>query len=74
MSDELECMCTECGISLYLPRDLITLEAYADYGTAMVRSPLCTECGGQLRLIGKAGDEPFYQVQEGNPSDGAQAK
>jgi hypothetical protein len=74
MTDELECMCTECGISLYLPRDLITLDASADIGAAMVRSPFCTECGGKLRVIGKAGDEPFYRVQEGNPSDGTQAK
>ena len=68
MSDELECMCTECGISLYFPRDLITVEGFDDTGKALVRAPFCTECGGTLRVIGKAGAEPFYRVQERAPN------
>lgn len=74
MTDELECMCTECGISLYFPPDLITLDDYNDAGKALVLAPFCTECGGRLRLIGKAGEEPFYRLQERAPNGEPQAK
>jgi hypothetical protein len=74
MTDELECMCIECGISLYLPRDLITLGDHDEEGNTLVRAPFCTECGGRLRVVGKAGDEPFYRVQERAPNGDAQAK
>ena len=71
MTDELECMCTECGISLYFPRDLITVEDFDYSGKALVLAPFCTECGGRLRVIGKAGEEPFYRVQEQTPNGDA---
>jgi hypothetical protein len=74
MMDELECMCTDCGISLYLPRNLITLEGFDDAGNPLVLAPFCTECGGRLRIIGKAGDEPFYRVQQETPDGDTQAK
>jgi hypothetical protein len=69
MSDELECMCLECGISLYLPRELIILEQYGDVVSDMVREPFCVECGGRLKVVGRPGEEPFYRVRMGKLSD-----
>jgi hypothetical protein len=74
MTDELELMCMECGISIYLPRDLIILEEFVDGGAYLVRDPFCTECGGRLRFIGKAGEEPFYQLREEPSNSNSQAK
>jgi hypothetical protein len=74
MTDELECMCTECGISLYLSREIIVLEDYAHSGGVLLRTPFCVECGGHLQLIGKAGDEPIYRLQDGTGNDESQAK
>ncbi|HAA04659.1 MAG TPA: hypothetical protein DCE18_15035 [Syntrophobacteraceae bacterium] len=74
MRNESELMCLECGISIYLPRDLIVLESFVDAGVQLVRDPFCTECGGKLRLIGGAGNEPYYRLQEEPGSGDPQAK
>jgi hypothetical protein len=74
MINESELMCMECGISIYLPRDLIILDDFVDAGVYLVRDPFCTECGGRLRLIGGAGEEPHYQLLEKPSSGDSQAK
>jgi hypothetical protein len=74
MNDEWELMCMACGISIYLPRDFFVLEDYVEAGANIVRDPLCTECGGKLRVIGKAGEEPCYRLQEQPQGGSTQAK
>ena len=64
MSEEMECMCMECGASSYLPKGDILMEDPASSDSKMLHSLLaCQVCGGQLRLIGKAGEEPFYRLE-----------
>ena len=64
MSQEMECMCQECGISVYHPLDIIKLEDPASTEVKMLDNLLiCEECGGRLALIGKAGDEPHYRLE-----------
>jgi hypothetical protein len=59
----MECMCMECGMSCYIPADLITMDPSV-YDSNLIDSLLmCQNCGGKLRLVGKAGDEPFYQLK-----------
>jgi DNA-directed RNA polymerase subunit RPC12/RpoP len=59
----MECMCTECGMSSYLPADLIKMDPSA-YDSNQIDSLLvCQNCGGKLRLVGKAGNEPFYRLK-----------
>lgn len=63
MSGEMECMCQQCGISIYIPADLISLEDPANTEVKMLSSlHVCEQCGGQLALVGKAGDEPHYRL------------
>lgn len=63
MSEEMECICQECGISIYLPADLISLEDPGNIDMKMLSSHVCQNCGGRLALIGKAGDEPYYRLK-----------
>ena len=64
MNDQMECMCMECGISSYLPKGDILMEDPASTESKMLNSLLvCQICGGQLKLIGRAGDEPFYRLE-----------
>ena len=64
MAEEMECMCQECGMSVYLPSDLISLQDPANAEVKLLSSVLaCENCGGQLGLIGKAGDEPYYRLK-----------
>ncbi len=74
MNDDLECMCTQCGISVYLPPSLVTMEDFNAGGEKLVLSPSCPECGGRLFVIGKAGEEPYYRVPEEEPPEDIQAK
>ncbi|MBW2072532.1 MAG: hypothetical protein JRI89_14925 [Deltaproteobacteria bacterium] len=68
MSELMECMCQECGISHYLPEDTITLEDPANSEVRLLSGIfVCSECGGALALIGKAGDEPSYRLEEFTP-------
>jgi hypothetical protein len=62
MSNEMECMCLGCGMSIHMPEDLITMDP-SDSDSKLLDSLLvCENCGGQLKLVGKAGDEPIYRL------------
>jgi len=64
MGEDMECMCVECGISTYLPLDYIKMEDLAATDSKMIDSLIvCQNCGGQLKLVGKAGDEPEYRLE-----------
>ncbi len=63
MNKEMECMCLKCGISLYLPVEKVFLDEEGDTDARLIRGAFCTECGGPLILIGKAGAEPHYRVE-----------
>jgi len=64
VTDEMECMCQNCGISTYLPSNRISLEDPANAEARLLSDLcLCTECGGRLFLVGKAGDEPSYRTK-----------
>ena len=64
MSEEMECMCLQCGISLYLPAELISLEDPANTEVKLLSSiHVCESCGGSLVLVGKVGDEPQYRLE-----------
>ncbi len=64
MSEEMECMCQLCGISTYLSADIISLEDPANTEVKLLSSIfVCEHCGGQLVLVGKAGDEPYYRLE-----------
>lgn len=58
----MECMCVECGVSIHMPADHIAMDP-SDSDSKLLDSLLvCEQCGGQLRLVGKVGDEPFYRL------------
>ena len=63
MNREVECMCLECGVSLYLDNGSILLGDYITDSLRAVEKIVCTQCGGQLAMVGLAGDEPNYRVQ-----------
>ena len=64
MSEEMECMCQQCGISTYLPADMISLEDPANTEVKLLSAiHACENCGGQLALVGKAGEEPHYRLE-----------
>ena len=63
MSNEMECMCLECGVSTHISEDLIAMDP-SDSDSKLLDSLLvCELCGGVLRLVGKAGDEPLYRLK-----------
>jgi len=59
-------MCLNCGISHYIATDTISLEDLAETKMKLVRNIFCSECGGYLALICKAGDEPCYRLDKGS--------
>ncbi len=60
----MECMCIECGMSNYLPKDYISMDDPTDNDSKLLDSLLvCEICGGNLRLVGKAGEEPYYRTK-----------
>lgn len=64
MNEEMECMCMACGMSTYLPANNVIMEDPASNDSKLLDSLLvCQNCGGQLSLVGKAGDEPFYRLK-----------
>jgi hypothetical protein len=64
MSQEMECMCQQCGLSVYLPEGDIAMEDPASTDSKLLSNLLvCQNCGGPLALIGKAGDEPHYRLK-----------
>ncbi len=63
MSNEMECMCLECGVSIHMPEDLIAMDP-SDSDSKLLDSLLvCENCGGQLKLVGKADEEPLYRLK-----------
>lgn len=63
MGEEMECMCMECGSSNYLLADAVTMDEQEGTDSKLLDSLLvCQNCGGQLKLIGRAGDEPYYRL------------
>ncbi len=59
----MECMCQECGISSYFSAsDLSYEEAPSIGGKLLIQNLFCPECGGQLFLVGRVGDEPTYRT------------
>lgn len=64
MSNEIECTCMQCGISIYLPEDNVIMDDSSDADSKLLDIlVVCEQCGGQLRLVGKKGDEPFYRLK-----------
>jgi hypothetical protein len=64
VTDEMECMCQECGISAYLSSNRIALEDVANAEVRLLSDLcVCPECGGRLFLVGKVGDEPHYRTK-----------
>jgi hypothetical protein len=63
MIEEMECMCLQCGISLYLDVLSVALEDPGTSQLKLLRNIFCSECGGHLMLIGKAADEPHYRLK-----------
>lgn len=64
MSQEMECMCQQCGMSSHIAEGDIVLEDPANVELKLLSKLLvCQNCGGQLVLVGKAGDEPHYRLK-----------
>ena len=63
MNAEMECMCQQCGVSIYLPAEIISLEDPANTEVKLLSCiHVCENCGGPLVLVGKEGDEPYYRL------------
>ena len=64
MSQEMECMCQQCGMSSHIAEGDIVLEDPADFELKLLSALLvCQNCGGRLVLMGKAGDDPHYRLK-----------
>jgi len=63
MSNVMEYMCLECGMSIHMPEDLITMDPSDSTSKLLDSLLVCDNCGGQLKLVGKSGDEPFYRLE-----------
>jgi hypothetical protein len=64
MSEEMECMCLQCGISTYRSLDEVSLEDPASMeGRVLSDVYACAACGGRLILVGRAGNEPRYRLK-----------
>jgi hypothetical protein len=63
MNREVECMCMNCGVSVYLSMSEVILEDTLIGEYRMVRNCFCSECGGQLAMIGSAGEQPHYRLE-----------
>jgi DNA-directed RNA polymerase subunit RPC12/RpoP len=64
MSVQMECMCLECGISAFYDLGALAMDDYSEGNFKAVKdTTVCTECGGRLVVIGKAGDEPNYRLE-----------
>ena len=56
----VECQCTQCGISMYIEFKGLHLEFSPAIDMTVIKNMFCSECGGELILIGRAGEEPCY--------------
>lgn len=64
MSEEMECVCQQCGISIHIPSELVSLEDPGSTEVKLLSSiHVCENCGGQLALVGRVGDEPHYRLE-----------
>jgi uncharacterized Zn finger protein len=63
LRNEIECMCLECGTSVHMTEDLITMDPYDSDSKVLDILLICENCGGRLKLVGKAGGEPFYRLK-----------
>lgn len=62
MSNEMECMCLECGMSIHMPEDLIALDP-SDSDSKLLDILLVYEnCGG--RLVYMARDAKKCQLKK----------
>ena len=66
MSTEVECMCLECGVSLYLEMGTLVLGNFAEGDKRVVDNTFCSQCGGPLVVLGKVGEQPHYIVKTGD--------
>jgi len=46
-----------------MPEDLIAMDPSDSKSKLLDSILVCENCGGQLQLVGKAGDEPFYRLK-----------
>ena len=53
----------ECGMSSYIPADLITMDPSVHDSNLIDSLLVCQNCGGKLRLVGEAGSEPVYSLK-----------
>jgi len=58
MNEKTECMCQNCGIYHHIDTHIITSDDLPDGEMKLVRNIFCSECGGELVIIGKDNDEP----------------
>jgi hypothetical protein len=52
----------QCGMSSYVPGDLIAMDLSVSDSNLLDSLLICQNCGGRLRLVGKAGDEPHKKM------------
>jgi len=65
MSDKIECMCLECGVSMFLPKNDISMDDPSDADSKLLDSFLvCENCGGRLSMIGKCQSAIFFPVSQ----------
>ncbi len=63
MNHEMECMCLACGISTHLDEDVITGQEEETENPEVLSLIFCPECGGQLLVVGRAGEESHYKTE-----------
>jgi len=51
MSNVMECMCLECGMSIHMPEDLITMDPSDSTSKLLDSLLVCENCEGQLKLV-----------------------
>jgi len=65
MSNKIECMCLECGVSIFLLKNDISMDDPSDADSKLLDSFLvCDNCGGRLSMIGKTGDGLHYRLKQ----------
>jgi len=62
MADHMECMCQECGISSHFLVTDLSYDEAGPGGRRLVQNLFCPECGGQLFVVGRVGEEPHYRT------------
>ena len=58
MNEKTECMCLNCGIYHHIDTLTITSDDLPDGEMKPVRNIFCSECGGELVIMGKDNVEP----------------